>query len=377
MTTLLTAVSLLVWVYLAAARGGFWHATERDDAGPAPKRWPNVIAVIPARDEADGIGQTVRSLLLQDYPGSFSIILVDDESSDGTAGVAERAAAEAGGSDRLTIIPGAARPPGWTGKLWAMNQGVERAEAESPEFLLHTDADIVYQPDLLSRLVSRALDEGLVLSSLMAKLRCESLPERALIPAFIFFFQMLYPFSWVSDRGGMTAAAAGGCMLVRRDALRAAGGFEVIRGSIIDDCALARVLKRRGPIRLALSERVASIRSYSTIGDIRRMVVRSAYAQLEYSPLLLAFAVAGLILVYVAPVLATLFGHGQTRMCGLLAWAIMAVVYLPTVRFYRLTPLWGPLLPAIALVYTVFTLDSAYQSLRGRGGLWKGRVHGR
>jgi hopene-associated glycosyltransferase HpnB len=378
MISLMTAISLLVWVYLAAARGGFWQTTERDDAGPSPKTWPSVIAVIPARDEAEGIGQTVRSLLLQDYPGSFSIILVDDESSDGTAGVAERAAAEAGGSDRLTIIPGAARSPGWTGKLWAMNQGVERAEAAAPEFLLHTDADIVYQPDLLSRLVSQALDEGLVLSSLMAKLRCESLPERALIPAFIFFFQMLYPFSWVSDRGNMTtAAAAGGCMLVRRDALGAAGGFEVIRGSIIDDCALARILKRRGPIRLALTERVASIRLYSTIGDIRRMVVRSAYAQLEYSPLLLAFAVAGLFLVYVAPVLAAIFGHGSTRICGLLAWATMAVVYLPTVRFYRLTPFWAPLLPAIALVYTLFTLDSAYQSLQGRGGLWKGRVQGR
>ena len=376
-TTLLAALALLLWVYLAAGRGGFWHAAERDGGGPLPEAWPRVIAVIPARDEAEGIGQTVRSLLLQDYPGSFSIILVDDESSDGTADVAERAAAEAGGSARLTIIPGAARPPGWTGKLWAMKQGVERADAEGPEFLLHTDADIVYQPDVLSRLVSQALAEGLALSSLMAKLRCESLPERALIPAFIFFFQMLYPFSWVSDRRGTTAAAAGGCMLVRRDALRAAGGLEAIRGSIIDDCALARILKRRGPIRLALSERVASIRSYSTIGDIRRMVVRSAYAQLDYSPLLLALAVAGLILVYVAPVLATIFGHGATRICGLLAWTIMSVAYLPTLRFYRLTPIWGPLLPAIAVVYAAFTLDSAHQSLRGRGGLWKGRVQGR
>ena len=375
--TLLAALSLLVWIYLAAARGGFWEATEREDAGPSPTTWPDVIAVIPARDEAEGIGQTVRSLLLQDYPGSFSIILVDDESSDGTAAVAERAAAEAGGATRLTVIAGAARPPGWTGKLWAMNQGVERADAEAPEFLLHTDADIVYRPDVLSRLVSQALDEGLVLSSLMAKLRCESLPERALIPAFIFFFQMLYPFAWVSDRRRTTAAAAGGCMLVRRDALRAAGGLEVIRGSIIDDCALARVLKRQGPIRLALSERVASIRPYSTLGEIRRMVVRSAYAQLDYSPLMLAGTVAGLTVVYVVPVLATLFGDGGARLCGLLAWAMMAVVFLPILRFYRLTPLWGPLLPAIALTYMIFTLDSAYQSLRGRGGLWKGRVQGR
>jgi hopene-associated glycosyltransferase HpnB len=375
--TTLAAISLLLWIYLVGARGGFWQAADRDDDGPTPLAWPKVIAVIPARDEAEGIGQTVGSLLGQDYPGDFSIILVDDESSDGTAGVAELAAAEAGGSDRLTVIPGAARPPGWTGKLWAMQQGAARADAAAPEFLLHTDADIVCRPDVLRRLVSKAVEEGLVLSSLMAKLRCESSPERALIPAFIFFFQMLYPFSWVSDRRSRTAAAAGGCMLVRREALHAAGGFETIRGSIIDDCALARILKRRGPIRLGLTGRVASIRPYSDFAEIRRMVVRSAYAQLEYSPLLLAFCIVGLALVYLVPVLAALFGHDATRTCGLMAWAIMAVAYLPILRFYGLTPAWGPLLPGIAAVYMAFTLDSAYQSIRGRGGLWKGRVQGR
>jgi len=375
--TLLAALALLIWIYLAAARGGFWHAAERDGGGPFPKAWPAVIAVIPARNEADGVGRTVSSLLLQDYLGPFSIILVDDESSDGTAGAARLASAATGRADRLTILAGAPPPPGWTGKLWAMKQGIERADAAAPEFLFHTDADIVYEPDVLGRLVSQSLDQGLTLSSLMAKLRCESLPERALIPAFIFFFQMLYPFSWVSDRRRKTAAAAGGCMLVRRDALRAAGGIEAIRGAIIDDCALARVLKKQGPIRLALSERVASIRPYSTFGEIRRMVVRSAYAQLEYSPLLLAVAVAVLILVYVVPVLATIFGHGAIQIFGLLAWVTMAIVYLPTLGFYRLTPFWGPALPAIALVYTAFTLESAYQSLRGRGGLWKGRIQGR
>jgi hopene-associated glycosyltransferase HpnB len=375
--TVLAVVSLLVWIYLIAARGGFWQAAERDDAGPGPRAWPRVIAVIPARDEAEGIGRTVGSLLRQDYPGAFSIVLVDDESSDGTADVAERAAAAAGGADRLAIVAGAARPPGWTGKLWAMQQGVDRAEAAAPEFLLHTDADIVYRPDVVSRLVSQAVDEGLVLSSLMAELRCESLAERALIPAFIFFFQMLYPFSRVSDRSDGTAAAAGGCMLVRREALRAAGGLEAIRGFIIDDCALARLLKRRGPIRLALTQRVASIRAYPTLAEIRRMVVRSAYAQLEYSPLLLALTVAGLAWVYLVPVLAAIVGHGAARICGLMAWTIMAVAFQPILRFYRLTPLWGPLLPAIAAVYMAFTLDSAYQSSRGRGGLWKGRVQGR
>jgi hopene-associated glycosyltransferase HpnB len=375
--SLAAAVALVIWIYLVAGRGGFWRAGERDGGGPSSPVWPDVIAVIPARDEADGVGHTVESLLRQDYPGSLSLILVDDESADGTADVARLAAAAIGRMDRLTIIPGAALPAGWTGKLWAMKQGVERADAAAPEFLLLTDADIVYPPDTLRRLVSQSLSEGLALSSMMAKLRCESFAERALIPAFIFFFQMLYPFSWVNDRRRATAAAAGGCMLVRREALQAAGGIEVIRGSLIDDCAMARILKKQGPIRLSLSERVISIRPYSTMDEIRRMVVRSAYAQLRYSPLLLAVALAGLTFVFVVPVLAALFGHGAAQIFGLLTWVVMAAAFQPTLRFYALSPLWGPILPAIALVYMAFTLESAYQSVRGRGGLWKGRVQAR
>ena len=375
--SLAAAVALGVWIYLAAWRGGFWCAGERDGGGPSPPAWPDVIAVVPARDEAGGVGRTVGSLLGQDYPGSLSIILVDDESADGTADVARLAAAAASRLDRLTIIPGAALPSGWTGKLWAVNQGVERAKTAEPEFLLLTDADIVYAPDALGRLVSQSLSEGLALFSLMAKLRCESLAERALIPAFIFFFQMLYPFSWVNDRHRTTAAAAGGCMLVRCDALQAAGGVKAIRGALIDDCAMARLLKQQGPIRLSLSERVTSIRPYPTISEIRRMVVRSAYAQLRYSPLWLAVAVAGLTIVFIVPVLAALFGHGAGEIFGLVAWVVMAVAFQPTLRFYGLSPLWGPILPAIALVYMAFTLESAYQSVRGRGGLWKGRVQAR
>jgi hopene-associated glycosyltransferase HpnB len=372
--SLVAVVALVIWIYLVAGRGGFWCAGERDGGGPSPIVWPDVIAVIPARDEAAGVGQTVGSLLGQDYPGSFSLIVVDDESVDGTTDVARLAAAAIGGVDRLTIVAGAAPPAGWTGKLWAVKQGVERATTAAPEFLLLTDADIVYPPDALRRLVSQSLSEGLALFSMMARLRCESLAERALIPAFIFFFQMLYPFSWVNDRRRATAAAAGGCMLVRRKALQAAGGVEAIRGSLIDDCAMARLLKRQGPIRLSLSERVTSIRPYPTIAEIRRMVVRSAYAQLRHSPLLLAVALA---VVFVVPVLAALFGHGAAQIFGLLAWAIMAVAFQPTLRFYGLSPLWGPILPAIALVYMAFTLESAYQSVRGRGGLWKGRVQSR
>lgn len=373
----IAAIALGIWIYLAAWRGGFWCAGERDGGGPNPPHWPEVIAVIPARDEAAGVGQTIGSLLRQDYPGSFSIVLVDDESADGTADVARLAAEATGRSDLLTILPGAPLPSGWTGKLWAMKQGVERAETRAPEFLLLTDADIVYAPDALRNLVSQSLNEGLALSSLMAKLRCESPAERALIPAFIFFFQMLYPFSWVSDRRRTTAAAAGGCMLARRQALQAAGGVEAIRGSLIDDCAMARILKKQGPIRLGLSERVISIRPYPTTGEIRRMVVRSAYAQLRYSPPLLAGALAGLTVVFVVPVLAALLGHGAVEIFGLLAWVIMAVAFQPTLRFYGLSPLWGPMLPAIALAYMAFTLESAYRAVRGQGGLWKGRMQAR
>lgn len=370
--TLLAAAALVVWVYLIAGRGGFWLASERDDGGPAPAAWPAVTAVIPARDEAEGVGQTIASLLQQDYPGAFSVILVDDQSSDGTADVARQAAAAFAG--RLTIVSGVALPAEWTGKLWAMKQGVERALIGEPTYLLFTDADIVYDRDTLTCLVSQAQANGLVLNSLMVALRCKSFAERAFVPAFIFFFQMLYPFSWVNRADRTIAAAAGGCMLVRCDALVAAGGIEAIRGALIDDCALARSLKPQGPIRLSLTQRARSIRGYATVQDIRRMVARSAYAQLRYSLLLLAATVAGMALVYLAPVVLALFGHGPAQALGLLAWALMTVAFLPMLRFYRRSPLWGPFLPLIALAYMAFTVDSAYQYARKRGGLWKGRV---
>jgi hopene-associated glycosyltransferase HpnB len=372
LVNLLAVFALAVWLYLIAGRGGFWLACERDDGAAAPAAWPAVTAVIPARDEAEGVGETVASLLRQDYAGAFAVILVDDQSSDGTADMARRAAAA--DADRLTVVPGAELPEGWTGKLWAMKQGIERALPGEATYLLFTDADIVYAPDALTRLVSEAQANGLVLNSRMARLRCESFAERAFVPAFILFFQMLYPFAWVNDRGRKLAAAAGGCMLVRRDALVAAGGIEAIRGALIDDCALARALKPQGPIRLSLTDRVHSIRAYPAMQDIRRMVARSAYAQLGYSPVLLAGTIAGMALVYLLPAVVALFGHGLGQTLSLIAWASMAIAFQPMLRFYGLSPLWGPFLPAVALAYMAFTLDSAYQYARKRGGLWKGRV---
>jgi len=374
MVNLLACAALAVWLYLLTARGGFWMAAVRDEGGPLPLSWPKVTAVIPARDEADGVAETIGSLLRQDYPGEFKVVLVDDQSADATADVARRAAAEVSAAVRLTVLSGAALPAGWTGKLWAIKQGIDQAAVAEPAYLLLTDADIVYERDALTRLVAKAQSEKLALTSWMVKLRCESFAERALIPAFIFFFEMLYPFDWVRRRDRRTAAAAGGCMLARRDALTAIGGIESIRGALIDDCALAERMKTQGPIWLGLTERARSTRAYPEFQDIRRMVARSAYAQLQYSPLLLAGTVAGMAIIYLAPVLLAMFGHGFARTAGLLVWAGMAIAFQPVLKFYKLSPFWGPLLPAIALAYMAFTLDSAYQNARGQGGLWKGRV---
>lgn len=377
---ILAALALAIWLYLLIGRGGFWLSCERDDGSLAPlQTWPKVAVVIPARDEAEGIGACIGSLLKQDYPGEWSIVLVDDGSSDGTAAIARQTTAANAREGRLDVVAGRPLPAGWTGKLWALKQGIEVATriSPAPDYLLLSDADIVYAPDTLARLVARARAGGLVLTSLMVKLRCESLAERALIPAFIFFFQMLYPFAWINRPTAATAGAAGGCMLVRADILRQAGGIDQIRDALIDDCALAAVLKRHGPIWLGLTERAHSIRRYPQFGDIRHMVVRSAYAQLRYSPLLLTGVLAGMGVTYLASPLFALFGTGSARLLGLAAWLLMALAFQPTLRFYRVSPLWGIGLPAIAFCYTLFTLDSAVQFWRGQGGLWKGRVQAR
>jgi hopene-associated glycosyltransferase HpnB len=368
-------LSFSIWIYLLGFRGGFWRARERDDRdeAPDPAAWPSVMAVVPARDEADVIGRSVGSLLAQDYPGPFRVILVDDNSGDGTGDVARALP----GGDRLDVLTGAPLASGWTGKLWAQSQGVARAGAgpgAPPKYLYLTDADIAHAPDTLRRLVARAEFGDLALTSLMAKLTVETWPERLLIPAFIFFFDMLYPFGWVNDPRRSTAAAAGGVMLARREALIAAGGLQAIRGRIIDDCSLGALMKGQGPIWLGLTERAVSLRPYQSLGEIGRMVSRSAYAQLNFSPLLLAGTVAGMVLVYLAAPVLALFGAGPGRWLGVAAWSAMAIAFQPMLRLYRRSPLWGFALPAIGALYTLFTLQSALETWRGKGGMWKGRA---
>jgi hopene-associated glycosyltransferase HpnB len=370
----LAALSLAVWVYLVFARGGFWLGRERDDGAIVlPATLPGVAIVVPARNEAEHIAQSVTSLLIQDYP-ALSLIVVDDDSDDGTAAIALRAAGLLAAEQKLSIVSSRSLPPGWTGKLWAVKQGIAAAEQKSAKYLMLTDADIVHEPDTLSWLVAQVEQHDLVLASLTARWRCQGLPERVHIPAFIYFFQMLYPFAWVNRPDHPMAGAAGGCMLVRADALRAAGGIEIIRDALIDDCALAAALKKQGPIWLGLTNRVQSIRPYRDWGEIRRMVARSAYAQLRYSPLLLGGTVLGMALTYLVPPVMAVFGSGWSQLCGIAAWALMAVSLQPTLRFYRLSPLWGAALPAISFLFMLYTLDSAYQYAAGKGGSWKGRV---
>jgi hopene-associated glycosyltransferase HpnB len=368
-------VSLAIWLYLLLFRGGFWLMRERDDRDLplAPQAWPAVTAVVPARNEADVIERSVASLLAQDYPGVFQLVLVDDNSEDGTGKAATAAAAHTGAEARLRLIGGRPLAKGWTGKLWAVAQGVEAASTSAPTYLWITDADIAHAPQTLRHLVARAEAGSLALVSLMARLQTGTWAERLLIPAFVFFFDMLFPFGQVNDPRRTIAAAAGGCMLVRREALEAAGGIASIRGEIIDDCALGAQLKAQGPIWLGLTRTSVSLRPYGSLADIGRMVSRSAYAQLGYSPWLLAGTLAGMALVYLAAPVLAVFGPGEARWLGVAAWAAMAAAFQPMLRYYRCSPLWGLALPLIGALYTLFTVQSAIDVWRGKGGMWKGR----
>ena len=380
-STAIALASCTVWLYLAAFRGGFWRADVRDapaaNKGQSIGDWPRIAVVIPARDEVLVIGESLESLLLQRYAGELSIVVVDDHSQDGTVALAEELALRHGSRRRVSVISASALPAGWTGKLWAIHEGIAHIERgiDPAEFFLLSDADICYGNDALADLVSRAIDDNLVLTSLMAKLRCESAAERFMIPAFIFFFQMLYPFSWVARRDRTTAAAAGGCMLIRRDAYVRAGGVETIRSALIDDCSLARRLKDQGAIWLGLTERVRSLRAYPSLATIRQMVVRTAYAQLLFSPLLLTLTVISMSITFLAPPLLLLAGPALAKPLALAAWAAMAFLFQPTLRLYRVSAWYGFALPAIAAFYLALTVESAYQHSRGRGGVWKGRVY--
>jgi hopene-associated glycosyltransferase HpnB len=365
-------LGLVIWLYLVLGRGLFWLARERDDrAQPgSPLHWPSVTAVVPARNEADVITRSIGGLLAQDYPGEFRVVLVDDQSEDGTAEVARALH----GAERLEVISGSPLPQGWTGKMWAVSQGAAHAAQSAPDYLLLTDADIGHAPDNLRRLVDRAEAGGLVLTSLMVRLHCKTFAERLLIPAFVYFFDMLFPFAWVNDPANKVSAGAGGCMLVRREAFEAAGGIASIKDAIIDDCALAARMKAQGPIWLGLTTRAESLRPYDTVAEVARMVSRSAYAQLNYSPWLLAGTVAGMIVTYLAPPLVALFGHGWGRLAGAVTWVLMALSFWPMLKLYRLSPVRGAGLPVIGALYTWFTLQSAVQVWQGKGGMWKGRA---
>jgi hopene-associated glycosyltransferase HpnB len=367
---LIAFLSLLIWLYLLLLHGRFWRSVPQLPPAP-PRAHPAVDIVVPARDEALTIGAAIGSLLAQDYPGPFRVILVDDNSTDGTAALGLAAAGPA--APRLTVISLQSKPAEWSGKLWAMSRGI--AASEAPVLLL-TDADIVHDPRHLSSLVAKLQQDRLDLVSEMVRLNCASLAERALVPAFVYFFQMLYPFSRVNDPRSRVAAAAGGTVLIRREALQRIGGIDAIKGALIDDVALAKSVKRGGPIFLGHSGLAASIRAYPNFGDIWHMISRTAFTQLRHSAALLALTLLGLSLVWLVPVTAAFSGSGWQRAWGLLAYGLAALSYLPTLARYQRNRLWALLLPVIALFYMAATVSSALDHWRGRGARWKSRAYG-
>ena len=372
----LAAISFLIWIVLTLFWGAFWKlsAFDDDDIPPAASPWPRVVAIVPARNEAETIARAVESLVQQDYPGEFHLIVVDDHSEDQTATLALTAAEKLPAGNRVTILPAAQLQNGWTGKIWAMQQGVGLATTLYPEYLWFTDADIVHAPDTLKRLVSRAESRKLDLASLMVLLQANSFPERLLIPPFLYFFLMLYPPRWIADPKARTAGAAGGCVLLRRAALERLGGFVSMRAEMIDDCALARSVKRSGgTLWMGLTRKSVSLRAYKTFAEIRDLIARTAFTQLGYSPLLLLGTLLGMFLTYIVPPAFAFHTQPLVWRFSLAAWALMAISYLPTVRYYRLWPLWAPLLPVAAVFYSYATWLSAARYWLGRGGQWKGR----
>lgn len=360
---IIAAVSAGVWIYLLFGRGGYWRIASSPLPHSRESSGKSVVVVIPARNEEAVIGKAICSLLHQSYSGRLHLIVVDDHSSDGTRAVVAQSA-----SERLTLIHARPLTPGWTGKMWALSEGLQHAQRLQPDYFLLTDADIVHSPDNVAMLVARAEACDLDLTSLMVKLHCSSFAERLLIPAFVYFFFQLYPPRWIASSRHRTAAAAGGCMLVRPEALQKMGGIPAIKGELIDDCALAgRIKKAGGRIWLGTTATTHSIREYGTFAEIYRVISRTAFTQLRHSGPLVLATVLGMGIVYLAPALVIL-----TR--NPFPWVLMTVTYVPMVRFYR-QPFWhAALLPLIAVFYMAATVDSAVQHWRGRGGAWKGRV---
>jgi hopene-associated glycosyltransferase HpnB len=392
----LAILALTIWIYLIFGRGWFWLANTRiDNEDDRPLvAYPNICAIVPARNEADVIDKSLTSLLQQNYQGKFSIVLVDDRSNDGTGDIARRVAKEVKTKHDLKIILGEPLPRGWTGKLWAIDRGIDYAFSNFspenlPDYFLLTDADIQHDINNLEQLVNKAKIEDLELVSLMVLLRCQSFWEKLLIPAFVFFFQKLYPFPLVNLRCNKTAAAAGGCILVDRHALNRIGGIQALRASLIDDCTLAAKIKQskspedshsyyRG-IWLGLTESTLSLRPYPDLKTIWDMVVRTAYYQLDYSPLLLIGTCLGMILIYLVPVASLIIGSLTSNSLlitiGSIAWLLMAIAYFPTLKLYGRSSLWALCLPLVAILYSLMAIDSALHYYQGKGGAWKGRVY--
>jgi hopene-associated glycosyltransferase HpnB len=376
LSLILSIVTIGIWTYLLLFRGFFWCEAPKAAAETGLAAWPEIVVVTPARNEADVVGHSMEALLTQDYPRPIHIVLVDDDSTDGTAEAAERAAAKSKTRHQLTVVKNGPLVPGWTGKLWAVNRGLAEAEGIAPnaKYVLLTDADILHERTSLRQLASRAEQGGFKLVSLMARLRTETLAERSLIPAYIFYFQKLYPFSWVKDPQHTMAGAAGGCMLVERAALNAIGGIGAIRHELIDDCALGKAIKTQGPIWLGLADGVASLRGYPRWADVWMLIARSAFTQLGFSVAMLVVATVMMLATYVLPLVTALFAEGPARLVGAMAFLMMIFAYQPTLRYHRLSPIWALALPLVASFYTVATIDSALRYWSGRGGQWKGRL---
>lgn len=377
MVTIIVALPILIWIYLLFFRGMFWREASRDlsPGGNLVADWPAVTAIVPARNEADVIAKSLQSLLSQDYPGPLSIIVVNDRSEDATGDIVQQMIGKNLPSKDVTMLEGSERPEGWVGKMWALKQGWGAAQKHThTSYYLFTDADIHHEPQVLRQLVALAEEKKLVMVSLMAKLSVVNWIERALVPAYIYFFMKLYPFAWIRNPRQSTGGAAGGCMLVKKEDFEKAGGIDTIQGAIIDDCALGIMMKKQGAVWLSLAEHTTSLRPYRSWVEIWELIARSAFTQLHYSSILLSVAILGMFFTYLLPLILLASNTPLVKIAGILSYGMMVVSYLPILRYYRISPLWALALPLIALFFMGATLHSAIRYWRGIGIKWKGRL---